>query len=166
MKRIFIDPAKCDGCMNCSVACMNAHRAPQQGEDPGEEPSVYTLDLTDPANESRNFIHADGKGGYLPLFCRHCDRPECVSSCMSGALQRDEASGHVTYDPDKCASCFMCVMNCPYGLPKPDRVTRSKVIKCDFCAGIEAGPSCVRACPTGALWIEEVPGEPGEEDEK
>ena len=25
-----------------------------------------------------------------------------------------------------------------------------KAIKCDMCAGIEGGPSCVRACPTGA----------------
>jgi len=23
-------------------------------------------------------------------------------------------------------------------------------IKCDMCAGIEGGPACVRACPTGA----------------
>lgn len=162
MKRIFIDPGKCDGCMNCSLACMNAHRAapvPGTAPDPGatvEEQSVYTLDLTDPANEARNFIHADGKGGYLPLFCRHCARPECVSSCMSGALQRDQAAGQVRYDPEKCAACFMCVMNCPYGLPKPDQLTRSKVVKCDFCVRLAAGPSCVRACPTGALWIEEV----------
>ncbi|OYW16236.1 MAG: hypothetical protein B7Z39_01790, partial [Novosphingobium sp. 12-64-8] len=27
---------------------------------------------------------------------------------------------------------------------------RKKAIKCDMCAGIEGGPSCVRACPTGA----------------
>ena len=26
MKRIFITPGKCDGCMNCSIACMEAHR--------------------------------------------------------------------------------------------------------------------------------------------
>ena len=26
MKRIFIDYEKCDGCKNCSVACMQAHR--------------------------------------------------------------------------------------------------------------------------------------------
>jgi cGMP-dependent protein kinase 2 len=25
-----------------------------------------------------------------------------------------------------------------------------KAIKCDMCSGIEGGPSCVRACPTGA----------------
>ena len=26
MKRIFIDPAKCDGCKNCTLACMESHR--------------------------------------------------------------------------------------------------------------------------------------------
>ena len=37
MKRIFIDAAKCDGCKNCTIACMQAHRA--------DEGTVYTLNL-------------------------------------------------------------------------------------------------------------------------
>ena len=61
MKRILIDADKCDGCKNCSIACMNAHRT-----DGGD--SVYTLDLNDPANESRNFIRLDGEGHYKPIF--------------------------------------------------------------------------------------------------
>ena len=40
----------------------------------------------------------------------------------------------VEYDRKKCGQCYMCVMNCPYGLPKPDRLTNSYVVKCDFCA--------------------------------
>ena len=48
MKRIWIDAGRCDGCLNCTLACMNAHRA--------DKGSIYDLDLTDPANESRNFI--------------------------------------------------------------------------------------------------------------
>ena len=48
MKRIWIDAGKCDGCLNRTLACMNAHRA--------DKGSIYDLDLTDPANESRNFI--------------------------------------------------------------------------------------------------------------
>ena len=27
---------------------------------------------------------------------------------------------------------------------------RKKAVKCDMCAGIDGGPACVRACPTGA----------------
>jgi carbon-monoxide dehydrogenase iron sulfur subunit len=53
-------------------------------------------------------------------------------SCMSGALSKDSISGLVNYDADKCGSCLMCVMNCPYGVMKPDQ-TNTKMIKCDFC---------------------------------
>ena len=75
MKRIFIDPAKCDGCKNCSVACMAAHAdmTPRKGSLEELRAAVYALDLTDPANQSRNRIIADGLGGYKPIFCRHCD---------------------------------------------------------------------------------------------
>ena len=44
MRRIMIDASKCDGCKNCTIACMQAHR-----ETPG---TVYDLDLTDMRNES------------------------------------------------------------------------------------------------------------------
>ena len=148
MRRIIVEYEKCDGCKNCSVACMQAHR-----KTPG---TVYDLDLTDPENESRNFIYQERDGSYRPIFCRHCDEPECVMSCMSGALKKDADSGLVTYDENRCGSCFMCVMNCPYGVLKADSATRTKVIKCDFCQDLPDGPSCVAACPKQAIYIEEV----------
>ena len=150
MKRIMIDEKKCDGCKNCSAACMQAHR-----KEPG---TIYDLDLTDPANESRNFILKDSQGNYKPLFCRHCDDPECVKSCMSGALLKDPESGHVFYDETRCGSCFMCVMNCPFGVLKPDRLEKRRVIKCDFCVNAGGEPSCVAACPKKAIQVEEVEG--------
>jgi carbon-monoxide dehydrogenase iron sulfur subunit len=127
---------------------MQAHR-----EDDGD---IYTLNLNDPRNESRNQILHDSAGKYVPIFCRHCSDPECVMSCMSGALSKDPESGHVFYDENKCAACFMCVMNCPYGVLKPDGVSRKKVIKCDFCRNDESGPNCVRMCPNAAIHVEEV----------
>ncbi|MEF9946688.1 MAG: 4Fe-4S dicluster domain-containing protein [Lachnospiraceae bacterium] len=148
MKRIFIDAEKCDGCKNCTVACMQAHR--------GTPGTVYDLDLTDVNNETRNHIEIDKKGHYKPIFCRHCEEPECVMSCMSGALTKEPVSGLVTYDEIKCGSCFMCVMNCPYGTLKPDTATRTKVIKCDFCAEAGGEPSCVKSCPKKAIYVKEV----------
>ena len=147
MRRIIVEYEKCDGCKNCSVACMQAHR-----KTPG---TVYDLDLTNPENESRNFIYQAADGTYRPIFC-HCDEPECVLSCMSGALKKDPDSGLVTYDENRCGSCFMCVMNCPFGVLKPDRVTKTKVIKCDFCARDGGEPNCVKSCPKGAIHVEEV----------
>lgn len=150
MERIFIDAAKCDGCRNCFVACMQAHR-----RDSG---SIYDLDLTDPQNESRNRIVRGSDGTYTPIFCRHCDQPECVMSCMSGALKKDKETGLVLYDETRCGSCFMCVMNCPYGVLKADTSTSTKVIKCDFCMEHGTQPSCAKACPTGAIYVREVKG--------
>ena len=147
MKRILIDADKCNGCKNCSIACMQAHRP---------EGTVYDLDLSNLQFESRNTILLNSQMKYIPLFCRHCDKPGCVNSCMSGAMTKDPATGHVQYDSDKCAQCFMCVMNCPFGVLKPDRLTNSYVVKCDFCLNNDGDPNCVKMCHTKAIYVEEV----------
>jgi len=127
---------------------MQAHRKNDSG-------SFYDLDLTDPANQSRNLILLNAQNKFIPLFCRHCSQSECVSSCMSGALEKDPVTGLVNYDADKCAACFMCVMNCPYGVIKPD-VTKTKVTRCDFCAQNGGRPSCVKVCRSEAIYVKEV----------
>ena len=166
MKRIIIDQEKCDGCKNCSIACMQAHREAVDSS----KGSIYDLDLMDPKNEARHRIVITSKG-YVPVFCRHCAMPDCVGACMSGALKKDSDTGHVQYDEKRCGACFMCVMSCPYGNIKPDRVTRSKIIKCDFCKGQngpgqngpgqngpndDGDPNCVKLCPKKAIHVEEV----------
>ena len=147
MKRIMIDADKCVGCKNCSIACMQAHRG---------SGSTYDICLTDPDNESRNTILLDEQQGYKPLFCRHCAEPACASGCISTALVKDKVTGHVLYDREKCAQCFMCVMNCPFGVLKPDRGTGTYVVKCDFCADNDGDPQCVKNCPTKAIQVREV----------
>ena len=157
MKRIFIDPAKCDGCKSCTLACMASQQdmTPRRGTLEELRQVLYTLDLTDPTVQSRNRIVSDGKGGYSPLFCRHCDVPDCAGACMSGALQKNLETGLVEYSADKCAACYMCVMSCRYGVPAvtPDR---ERMIKCDFCQHLEEGPACVRSCPKKAIEVREV----------
>ena len=147
MKRIFIDKDKCEGCMSCTLACMQAHRA-QSG-------TLYDLDLQDARNEARHQIVSNGKGRYVPVFCRHCSVPECAGACMSGALKKDPATAHIQYDETRCGTCFMCVMSCPYGNVKPD-ISRTRILKCDFCKNDNEEPNCVKACPTKALSVEEV----------
>ena len=156
MKRIIIDRDKCDGCKNCSIACMQAHRA-----DEGVS-TVYYLDLLDPKNEARHTITSNRNGGYIPVFCRHCAVPECVGACMSGALKKDGVTGHVQYDEKRCGACFMCVMSCPYGNIKPDKVSLTKILKCDFCKNAQGAaddkeePNCVKLCPRKAIHVEEI----------
>lgn len=147
MKRIKIDQSLCEGCMNCVLACMEEHNS--NGK------SIYDLDLTDISNESRNHISVNSNNKYTPLFCRHCDEPECVATCMSGAMQKDKITGIVSYDETKCASCFMCIISCPYGILKSDDKTKKIILKCDLCKHRET-PRCVENCPTGAIYLEEV----------
>jgi carbon-monoxide dehydrogenase iron sulfur subunit len=152
MKRIIIDQEKCYGCKNCTIACMQAHRESVDGS----RGTVYDLDLLDPKNEARHTIVGSGKGGYVPVFCRHCAVPDCVGACMSGALKKDSVTGHVQYDEKRCGTCFMCVMSCPYGNVKPDKASRTKILKCDFCKDDNEEPNCVKACPKEAIHVEEV----------
>ncbi len=149
MKRIMIDRSKCDGCKNCTLACMNAHRM-------DDDKNILTLNPADPSLESRNFIRLGKDGEYCPIFCRHCNNPKCAEGCMSGALEKNLETGLVEYDKSRCGRCFMCVMNCPFGLPKPDRISQTFVIKCDFCKDDGFEPNCVKSCPKGALWVSEV----------
>lgn len=147
MKRIMIDTEKCDGCLNCTFACMNANRK-QQG-------TVYDLKVTDQENPARNRIEKIGST-YFPVFCRHCDEPDCVGVCMSGALKKNPDTGLVEYDEKQCCGCYMCVMACRYGHPRQS-ADRKIVVRCSFCQDTqEKEPQCVRSCPKAAINMGEV----------
>lgn len=147
MKRIMIDKSLCTGCLNCTLACMSEHSTISK--------SLYDLKLSDKHNESRNHIAIDKNGNPTPIFCRHCDDPKCAETCMSGAMTKDDITGYVTYNKEKCASCYMCVMSCPFGVLKTDDLTKKEIVKCDMCGGREI-PRCVESCPVGAIRLMEV----------
>lgn len=136
MKRIKIDRDKCIGCLTCVTACCVSHSS----------------------SDSRNRITIDSKMKNAPIFCRHCDLPECVFTCMTGAMHKDEKTGYVLYDEKQCASCYMCIMACPYGVLKSDFLTHKKIMKCDMCLDEngDSNPSCVENCPMKAITFEEV----------
>jgi len=131
--RVKADRGKCVSCLGCMSACIISH----EGHSP------------------RNRVVISSDKVSSPIFCRHCDLPECTYTCMSGALFIDEASGHVQYDPDQCGSCYMCVMACPYGVLRPNKVD-NKVSKCDMCVNhADKTSQCVARCPMGAITLEE-----------
>ncbi|ACV63690.1 4Fe-4S ferredoxin iron-sulfur binding domain protein [Desulfofarcimen acetoxidans DSM 771] len=144
-RRILINKDLCQGCKNCQLACMAEHTGNK---------SVLLLDLENRANQARNFIEPGNDGKPVPILCRHCDDPACVTACMSGAMTKNPYTGEVSCDINKCAGCWMCVMSCPFGIIQPDRVNGTRAVKCDFCAGRHI-PRCVEACPTGAITMEQ-----------
>ena len=133
MKRIKIDRDKCVGCLTCTTACIVSHDA----EDTRSRITIYS---------NRKYAH---------IFCRHCDRPECDYTCMTGAMSKNKETGLVEYDKNRCASCYMCIMACPYGVLKADKRRQKEIMKCDACKD-KGSPQCVAKCPMAAITLEEV----------
>ncbi len=151
MKTVFINSERCIGCRQCEFACAVAH---SKSRDPataiGEQPAPHTRIhvLPGPAFNTS-----------FPSRCRHCDPAPCVGVCPTGAMGRDEAEGVVLVDPERCITCAMCAMVCPFdavdfhvqGNGAPARLVATK---CDGCIDrVREGrqPACVEACKVGAL---------------
>ena len=144
MKRINIEREKCQACLTCISVCADVHTKDKKSV-------AFSYD-------SRGYIVHQDDGICTPVYCRCCDSPECAATCMSGALQKDLKTGRVFYDKERCGKCFMCVVCCPYGLPRVSQTLEQEIVRCDFCIGVASSPSCVSACPTGAISIKEVKG--------
>ena len=112
MYRIKIDRSRCIGCLTCVTACVVSHETE--------------------SGDARNRVTIDSGTKPAPIFCRHCTRPECVYTCMTGAMHKNPHTGYVEYDREQCASCYMCIMSCPYGILKYDSIDHKEIMKCVF----------------------------------
>ena len=144
---IVTDLNRCVGCLGCSVACKILNGVPvgsywnkvlRVGPFPKEEgavfPNVYTY--------------------FLPMQCQHCENPECVKVCPTGASHK-RADGTVQIDKEKCIGCQFCVMACPYGVRYLNE-DEGVVEKCTLCEQkLSEGelPQCVAQCGARARFF-------------
>lgn len=134
----MVYPEKCTGCGTCELACSIAH----EGE---FRPSASRVGV----------LRLDEGGRNVPVMCFQCEDAPCGKACRPGALRRDETSGVVRFDAEKCVGCGLCVKACAYGSISCDRAEK-RISKCDHCGGT---PQCVAYCPAKAL---DFPAEEGE----
>ena len=95
---------------------------------------------------------------HVSLGCQHCAMPACMAKCPQGAISKDDETGIVSSDPEKCIGCGTCVTACPYGAPTVDE-EQKKSVKCTQCGDRVAEgkqPICVEACPVRALDFGEI----------
>jgi len=139
---VIVDLSRCLGCRSCEMACAKGHA----GFEDIVEAVLAGADLTPRVR----VVAAAGQA--VPVQCQHCEDAPCVVVCPSGALYRDEESGVVRADVERCIGCKSCVVVCPFGAVQLKRGAH-RVIKCDMCEDIIAEgeePLCVVACPTRA----------------
>lgn len=136
MRIVTMDPKKCVGCRNCEYACSFNRSGQCSSKESNIQVNYY------PEEEA-----------CIPLTCLHCNDAWCLNVCPAAAISRDEETGAVVINQDRCAGCKMCMLACPYGnihFDKAKQVSR----KCNLCGDKE--PNCVKHCIAGALnFVEE-----------
>ncbi len=143
MKRIVNRTEYCVGCGLCRINCIVEHSRSKhiikafRDENPRPEEAIKVLNRGAQA---------------MAIQCQHCTTPYCISTCISGALQK-EADGFVVHHPEKCVGCYSCVLACPFGSIRI-REHEKKIFKCDLCRHRKK-PACVEGCPNRALIQEE-----------
>jgi carbon-monoxide dehydrogenase iron sulfur subunit len=144
MRRVLVREELCIGCGLCRVHC-EAHHA-------GGDDLVKALKKR--STPAVGGIRIEQSGiQCLSVRCQHCEDAPCVDACLTGALYRDETSGLVLVDEEKCIGCGTCSLVCPYGAIQKDDLS-GKAVKCDGCTDREV-PRCVSVCPNGALVVVE-----------
>ncbi len=146
MKRIYCLIENCLACRACELACAVAHSESKNLVDAlREEPP--------PVQRIRVRVFDNGEEGpparAIAIQCRHCDDPPCIEACTEECIHRDEGTGKIFIDRERCSGCWTCVKACPYGAVVRHRGLRIALI-CDHCPD-RAAPACVEACRTGAL---------------
>ena len=198
---LVIDLDTCVGCHACAVACKEWNDGgdfgPLADDDPyGADPHgvwfnrVHSYEVQPPARnnfprevtlDSLMGTTAPDAGGdmpatqmvHFPRSCLHCETPDCVTVCPTGASYKRAEDGIVLVDEDKCIGCQLCAWACPYGareiaLPHPKApasdhgrrdAKRGTMQKCTLCVDRiynetlderDRQPACVLACPTRA----------------
>ncbi|MBN1637233.1 MAG: 4Fe-4S dicluster domain-containing protein [Deltaproteobacteria bacterium] len=131
-KILFVDQEKCIGCRMCEQWC-----------------SLTRFGVINPAKASIRIIRDHFKQMDRSFYCHQCEDAPCISACPPkiGALMRDEKTGAVKVDREKCVGCLKCQKACVHAAIRM-HPSEKYVLICDLCGGV---PQCVKHCPEKAV---------------
>jgi Fe-S-cluster-containing hydrogenase component 2/CRP-like cAMP-binding protein/thioredoxin reductase len=161
---LLIDEKLCIGCDNCEKACADSHDGLSRLDREAGKTYAHLHVPTSCRHCEHPHCMADcppnaikrGPDGevFIDETCIGCGN--CQRNCPYGVIRMDAK-------PPKKPSLLQWMLfgkgpgpgEAPYSWRKKvaekDEVAKAKLaIKCDMCSGIDGGPACVRACPTGA----------------
>jgi CRP-like cAMP-binding protein/Fe-S-cluster-containing hydrogenase component 2/thioredoxin reductase len=158
---LLIDENLCVGCDNCERACADSHEGLSRLDREAGRTYAHLHVPTScrhcehphcMADCPPNAIHRGPDGEvFIDDTCIGCGN--CQRNCPYGVIRMDKVP------PKKPSLLAWMLAGLGPGPGEPPKKwtekrvsaeTPKKAIKCDMCSGIEGGPACVRACPTGA----------------
>jgi len=159
---ILVDISSCIGCKACEAACQQWHDLAPPLFTPEEVQQLKFVSYQSRPDLEHNlfmlmkFNEGETERGFTWFItkyqCMHCREPGCLIACPSPGAVIQYLNGVVDFDHSKCIGCKMCLVGCPFDIPRYDK--NNKPWKCNFCidrvaSGLE--PACVKTCPTNAL---------------
>ena len=132
MKVLVADYKKCIGCRICEQWCSITH-----------------FNVLNPKKSRISVTRSHSVFNDYPVACHQCVDAPCIEACPDKvkALSRDEKTGAIKVDAEKCIACRLCLKTCPHGAIKV-HPTEKYVLICELCGG---DPQCVKHCPEQAL---------------
>ena len=160
---LLIDENLCVGCDNCEKACADSHEGISRLDREAGRTFAHLHVPTSCRHCEHPHCMADcpptaihrGQDGevYIDDSCIGCGN--CQRNCPYGVIRMEK-------EPPKKPSLWKWFLfgvgpgpgepnhDWAYANAAPGVEKAKRAVKCDMCSGIEGGPSCVRACPTGA----------------
>ncbi len=116
---LVMDMGLCVRCGNCSMACHKVHgqsRLLRRG-----------IHITRPVSLQKE---ASFQSLLHPSVCMHCQNPECLTGCPTGAIGRF-VNGQVDIDPQTCIGCGDCATQCPYDAISivPRKLAKERILR-------------------------------------
>jgi cGMP-dependent protein kinase 2 len=158
---LLIDEHLCVGCDNCEKACADSHEGLSRLNREAGKTYAHLHVPTScrhcehphcMADCPPNAIHRGPDGEvFIDDSCIGCGN--CQRNCPYGVIRMEKVPPR---KPPLLAWLLAGLGPGPGEPPKKwtekriSAETPKKAVKCDMCSGIDGGPACVRACPTGA----------------